>query len=168
MAGAGEVRALERAVGRILAAWAALSVAGGAHLAFWHRRDPVVAAFGQQTAAWGAVDGLIALVAARAGRPPPAAPAAPADPAEPTERGDESAGRLRRLGRLLAVNAVLDVGYVAAGLALLRRARAGGPARLGGDGPAVVVQGAFLLVLDTTALAAVRRLQARVQADPDV
>ncbi len=152
MAGAEEVRALERSVGRVLAAWAALSVAGGAHLAFWHRRDPVVAAFGQQTAAWGAVDGLIAAAAARAGRPPLTDPP----------------GRLRRLRRLLAVNAALDVGYIAAGGALLRRARAGDPPRLRGDGLAIAVQGAFLLVLDTTALAAARRRQARVQADPDV
>ncbi|MFO0795902.1 MAG: hypothetical protein U0804_00340 [Gemmataceae bacterium] len=50
------------------------------------------------------------------------------------------------LATLLKVNAGLDVLYVLTGVALLTRR----PARLKGFGAAVVVQGAFLLVVDVT------------------
>ncbi|QDU19376.1 DUF6992 family protein [Urbifossiella limnaea] len=50
------------------------------------------------------------------------------------------------LATLLKVSAGLDVLYVLAGVALLTRR----PARLKGFGAAVVVQGAFLLVVDVT------------------
>jgi hypothetical protein len=50
------------------------------------------------------------------------------------------------LATLLKVNAGLDVLYVLAGVALLTRRSA----RLKGFGAAVVVQGAFLLVVDVT------------------
>ena len=46
---------------------------------------------------------------------------------------------------MLLVNAWLDVGYLATGAWLVRRTR------WRGDGAAVVVQGAFLLWLDSTA-----------------
>lgn len=49
---------------------------------------------------------------------------------------------------MLWANAALDVGYLAAGVALVAHR---GRRRLRGDGAAVLVQGAFLLVLDTTA-----------------
>jgi hypothetical protein len=109
---------LTRALGR----WAVGSVLVGGVLAVPSRTR----GFGRQTAAWGALDGAIALVGARrqaAGRT--------TDP-----------GRLRRV---LLVNAALDVGYLATGAALVARPR------WRGDGLAVLVQGAFLLVLDTTA-----------------
>ncbi len=57
-------------------------------------------------------------------------------------RGPTDPARLRRV---LLVNAGLDVGYLAVGAALVRRAR------WRGDGWAVLVQGGFLLVLDATA-----------------
>jgi hypothetical protein len=112
---------VERDVVRHLGRWAAASVLLGAALS----ADPRSRGFGRQTAAWGAVDGAIALVGARrqaAGRTTPP-------------------GRLRRV---LLVNAGLDVGYLAAGAWLLRRTRRRG------DGAAVMVQGAFLLWLDAT------------------
>ena len=80
---------------------------------------------------WGAVDGAIALVGAR----------------RRSSRGPTDAQRLRRV---LLVNAGLDVGYVAAGGWLVR------DGRWRGDGVAVVVQGAFLLVLDSVAARALR------------
>ena len=55
-----------------------------------------------------------------------------------------------RLRRVLLVNAGLDVGYLAVGAALVRHGR------WRGDGWAVVVQGAFLLVLDSAAARALR------------
>jgi hypothetical protein len=112
----------------VLGSWAAGSVALGALLS----ARPATRGFGRQTAAWGAIDGGIAAVGARNRRR-----RGPTDPA--------------RLLKVLLVNAGLDVGYLAAGAALLRSDR------WRGDGAAVVVQGAFLLALDATAAAALRR-----------
>jgi len=115
----------------VLSGWAAGSVVLGAVLA----ARPATRGFGRQTAAWGAVDGVIAAVGARNRR----------------RRGPTDPARLRRV---LLVNAGLDVGYLAAGAALLRSDR------WRGDGAAVLVQGAFLLLLDGTAAAALPRATA--------
>ena len=112
---------VEQDVVRVLGRWAVGSVLVGAALS----ADPRTRGFGRQTAAWGLVDGAIALVGARR----------------------QAAGRTTepaRLRRVLLVNAGLDVGYLATGAALLRT-------RWRSDGAAVLVQGAFLLVLDTMA-----------------
>jgi hypothetical protein len=128
--GSGDGSVEQRLV-RLLGAWAVASVAVGGVLAL----RPASRGFGRQTAAWGAVDGAIALVGARR-----RAARGPTDP--------------RRLRRVLLLNAGLDVGYLVLGAALLRTG--GGHGRdLRGDGAAVLVQGAFLLVLDTTAARAV-------------
>ena len=110
---------------QVLGTWAAGSVTAGALLA---RRRP---GFARQTAAWGLVDGAIALVGSRR-----RASRGPTDPA--------------RLRRVLLVNAGLDVGYLAAGAWLVR------DGRWRGDGAAVLVQGAFLLLLDGAAARALR------------
>ena len=111
----------------MLGAWAAGSVVLGGPLAAF----PRTRGFGRQTLAWGAVDGAIAAVGARR-----RASRGPTDPA--------------RLRRVLLVNAGLDVGYLAAGAWLVR------DGRWRGDGAAVLVQGAFLLVLDSMAARALR------------
>lgn len=123
---------MEERLTRVLGGWAVGSLVLGAVLSL----RPGTRGFGRQTAAWGAVDGAIALVGARR-----RAARGPTDPA--------------RLRRVLLVNAGLDVGYLAVGVALLRlpAARARG---LLGDGAAVLVQGAFLLVLDSAAARALR------------
>ena len=118
---------VERQLTRVLGGWAAVSTVGGAVLA----ARPTTRGFGRQTALWGAVDGAIALVGAQK-----RATRGPTDPA--------------RLRRVLLVNAGLDVGYLAAGAWLVR------DGRWRGDGAAVLVQGAFLLVLDGTAARALR------------
>ncbi|MCU1693379.1 MAG: hypothetical protein JWM64_2470 [Frankiales bacterium] len=87
------------------------------------RRSP---GFARQTALWGLVDGAIAAVGAR----------------NRARRGPTDPGRLRTV---LLVNAGLDVGYLAAGAWLVR------DGRWRGDGQAVLVQGAFLLGLDSVA-----------------
>ena len=115
---------VEQELIRRLGRWAVGSMLLGSALAV----APRTRGFGRQTAAWGAVDGAIALVGARR-----LARGRTTDPA--------------RLRRMLLVNAGLDVGYLAAGLWLSRRSR------WRGDGLAVLVQGAFLLVLDGTAAA---------------
>ena len=112
---------VEQDLTRVLGRWAVASVVLGGVLT----AVPATRGFGRQTAAWGAVDGAIALVGARRSA---------------QGRGTEPA----RLRRVLLVNAALDVGYLAAGAALTRRPR------WRGDGLAVLVQGAFLLVLDVT------------------
>lgn len=120
-----------------LATWGAASAAVGTGM--WVRAgdDQWARAFGRQTAAWGAIDVAIAGIGfwrARAGaQPTPAA-----------------------LRRTLGINAVLDVGYISGGWWLRRNAQrvqdrlprySAESAR--GDGAAVMVQGSFLLVLDT-------------------
>jgi hypothetical protein len=125
--------AVEQRLTQVLGGWAVGSLVAGTGLSL----QPATRGFGRQTAAWGAVDGAIALVGARR-----RAARGPTDPA--------------RLRRVLLLNAGLDVGYLAAGAALVLApaARARG---LRGDGLAVLVQGGFLLVLDTVAARALRR-----------
>lgn len=118
---------VERRLTAVLAGWAAFSVAAGGALA----ARPATRGFGRQTLAWGAVDAAIAAVGTRR-----RATRGPTDP--------------RRLRRVLLLNAGLDVGYLAAGAYVLRRTR------WPGDGAAMLVQGGFLLLLDT---AAARALQ---------
>jgi hypothetical protein len=102
-----------------LATWAGLSTAAGGGLWALGGND-TVRRFGRQTLAWGVVDGVIAAVAAALPEPDP-----------------------RRLKRTLWANSAVDVGYIGVGLWLRRS-----PQRRG-DGTAVVVQGLFLLALDS-------------------
>lgn len=123
----------------VLAGWAVVSVLAGSSLLLGQRDHQQRRAFGRQTVAWGAINGAIAAVGRRRRR-------TPADPAR-------AATRLRRV---LLGNAVLDVGYLAAGAALIRYADRLGSRRrytaaaARGDGAAIVVQSVVLLVLDVT------------------
>jgi hypothetical protein len=118
---------VERELTRVLGAWAIASVVGGAVLTV----SPDRRGFGRQTLVWGLVDGAIALVGSRR-----RAARGPTDPV--------------RLRRVLLLNAGLDVGYLAAGAWLVR------DGRWRGDGHAVLVQGGFLLLLDSAAARALR------------
>jgi hypothetical protein len=119
------------ALTRVLAGFGLASVAGGSWLA--RRADGEGArAFGQQTAAWGAVNlGIAGVSALRSGR-------SPVDPV--------------RVRRILLVNAALDLGYIAAGAHVAaHRTTFGGrltPQAARGHGLAVVLQGLGLLNLD--------------------
>jgi hypothetical protein len=75
--------------------------------------------FGRQTAAWGAVNAAIAGFGAT--RPAP---------------------DVSRLRKVLLINCLADLGYMGLGVAAVRNGYRG-------DGEAVVVQGAFLLALDS-------------------
>ena len=116
--------------------------------------------FGRQTALWGATDAVIALAGIRDRR----------------RRGElsdaEVHAKARRLRTLLLVNAAADVVYVAGGVRVLSRTIGGastsqddssaghGRTYLGmgaGDGLAIVIQGGFLLALDTVYALRVRR-----------
>ena len=122
----------EERLTQVLGAWAAGSVVLGAALSL----PPRTRGFGRQTAVWGAVDGAIAYAGVLGRR----------------RRGPTDRVRLRRV---LLLNAGLDVGYLGVGAALARGRRVRGRAYRG-DGLAVLVQGAFLLLLDTTAAARLR------------
>ena len=65
------------------------------------------------------------------------------DAATPQRRQREA----RNLRRLLRINAVLDIGYMAGGLALLLRP--GSSERARGVGLGILLQGAFLFLFDT-------------------
>ncbi len=128
---------VRRSLTRSLTAWSVGSLAAGA-LLLAGRPGAVGTGVARQTLAWGAVDLGIAALSAR-GRP--------AEADEP-----RAAAALRRL---LLLNAALDVGYVAAGAWLWRAGRVRGRDSRG-DGAGVVVQGAFLLVLDAVHAARLR------------
>lgn len=130
---------VRRTLTRTLTAWSLASVAlGGVLLA--RRPGEAATGFARQTLAWGAVDLAIAGLSARR-----------RDPVvdEPAEAAS--------LRRLLLLNAGLDVGYVTAGALLWRAGRLRGRDSRG-DGAGVVVQGAFLLVLDAVCAARLRPL----------
>lgn len=127
------VATAEAALLRELTVGAAVSAVTGAASLAWGvwRSDDWCRGFGRQTLGWAAVNGVIAAVGTRGLRTNDEAPQA----------------RARKLRKTLAINAVLDVGYVAAGVAV---ARSKHPrfADAQGDGVAVVAQGLFLLWLD--------------------
>lgn len=129
---------VERSLLGVLTGWAAGSVAVGGVLwrAGTRSDNAVLRAFGRQSAAWGAIDGVIAAIGWSRRR----------SGAQQTRAAD--------LRRVLAVNAGLDVGYVLGGIWLIA-ARESLGRRPGysadqatGDGAAVIAQGTFLLVLD--------------------
>jgi hypothetical protein len=133
---------VEGTLTKTLVSWSVASIALGTSIALTGRKfeKKDLTEFGRQTAAWGGVDLVIAgagyLAQRRRG----------ALSEEQTQR------QIRNLRRLLVINAVADVGYVAGGMAILKRSIQKKSAfRMGsGDGYAIVIQGAFLFVLDVS------------------
>jgi hypothetical protein len=135
-----ELHAFEDRLASRLLAWGAASVAGGAALALLGQAtgSRFLRAFGSQAIGWGAIDAGLALGGRARARRLRSGP-----PADPTAVAAEAS----RVRRILAVNAGLDVLYIAGGLAVAAgRGRADPAAR--GHGLAAVVQGAFLLGFD--------------------
>lgn len=137
-----ELEGYEREITTLLSVWAAGSVLKGGAIALLGKRTgrEQWTRFGRQTAMWGAVDALIAGAGALSR----------------SRRGDltpeEVDAEARKLRRLLLINAAADVVYIAGGAHIAVRAgRRGTSFRMGrGDGIAILIQGAFLLALDTT------------------
>lgn len=126
----------ERSLAHVTVWWGGASIAAGLALAL--RRDPWWRALGLQTAAWGAVDlGIAVLAGWLQDRRMRRLPDAYAPAALEAER--------RVLRRVLLANAVADGGYVVLGGVLARSARP----RVAGAGIAVVLQGAFLVLHDS-------------------
>lgn len=127
-----------------LLAWGAASVlagsAIGALLAARRPGSPLLTHFAVQTAAWGAIDLILAALAWRG----------------LAMRDADGAARLQRL---LWLNTGLDVGYVAVGVTLAVAGWTLGR-RLGavGAGLGIVVQGMALLALDVRFISALPRL----------
>lgn len=131
---------VERTLTKTLINWSVASIVLGTSVALAGHKSKKknVSEFGRQTAAWGVVDlgiaGVGYLVQRRRG----------------TLSEDQTHKQIRNLRRLLLVNTVADVAYMAGGIAVVRRSARKEPSlRMGpGDGYAIVIQGAFLFILD--------------------
>ena len=137
-----------RAMG-VLLGWSALNLGVGA--VGYARTDGSERYFYEMTMAWNAVNAAIAgvgLVGARREDP------AEFDALQTLEEG-------RSLEKILLINMGLNVGYMAAGMFLRERGMRTDDDRLRGYGPAVVGQGAFLLIFDTTLFSLQRRASNR-------
>ena len=137
-----ELEGYEREITALLSVWAAGSLIKGGVIALLGKRTGhrQWMTFGRQTAMWGAVDALIAgagtLSRSRRG--------------ELTQEGVDA--EARKLRTLLLINAAADVAYIAGGAHIAVRAGSSGTSlrMTRGDGLAILIQGAFLLALDTT------------------
>ena len=114
-----------------LTAWATWSTGVGSGVWRLGRRDGrrALGDAGRMTVAWGLADAAVARLGGVADAPGPASA--------------DGVARARRMALVTGANALLDVGYVVAGVRLAQRPRRRG------DGAAIAVQGLFLLYLDT-------------------
>lgn len=126
----------QRLVGWALLVWGIGNMAIGT--AAQLSKNPFFRQLGLQSLVWGAINGGIALLGLRG------AGAKLATRADPRSEASRFRG-------IVAVNALLDVGYLAGGAVALRRAR-GKPERAG-LGLGIIIQGGFLLLFDLTLLA---------------
>lgn len=122
------------AVGRTLLVWGGANVVAGA--AAQASGNPFLKQFGMQALVWGAIDAALALLGLRGAAKKRA------------ERSDQTV-QARRFRLIVALNALLDVGYIAGGVALARNGRN----ERAGMGIGVIVQGAFLLLFDLALVA---------------
>jgi hypothetical protein len=132
---AAEAAHAERAHLKRLAAWSAVSVAGGSALMAARWQDPRLRHFGIQSAGWGLINAAIVAAAwSGAGR----------------EKTDAEIASAREF---VWLNEGLDVGYVGVGVTMAILGRAAQRPGVEGAGWGVAVQGAGLLVLDSVLLA---------------
>jgi hypothetical protein len=107
--------AVEKTLTKALLAWSVASIAVGTPLALIGRKmdNTLVSEFGRQNAAWGAVDAAIAGVGLMTRR----------------RRGvlshDQAEREIRKLRKLLVINSVADLGYIAGGMVIVGRSRRG-------------------------------------------
>ena len=136
-----ELESIESSLTTVLMGWAMGSTAIGSAIAVRGRRSQrlQLMRFGRQTAMWGAIDGLIAGVGIHSRK----------------GRGELSPQQVevkaRNLRWLLMANAAADIGYVIGGAVIAGRGLMGRSTfrMSGGDGVAIIIQGSFLLVLDS-------------------
>ena len=146
-----ELERYERELSMLLGTWAAGTIAKGTTIAIIGQRTGrrEWLRFGRQTVAWGAIDAIIAGAGA-IGR---------------SRRGDltdeEATAKAKSLLRLLIINSAADVAYIGLGAYLTAR-------RSRGDGVAVIIQGGFLLALDTTYALRIRKSLAMENIDMEI
>jgi hypothetical protein len=117
-----------------LLAWGIGSVVVGCGLAT--SRRPAQRAFGMQALTWGAIDAALAVNGRRGAR---------RSAAQHGENRDEQRRAAQTFGRIVAVNAGLDVLYLLGGSLMWQRSHT---ASTRGHGAGITMQGAFLLVYD--------------------
>jgi len=128
----------QNTVSRRLLSWATANIAAGLWLQ--RRNSDLLSGIGSQSVAWGTINALIAIGGRTAsavrynGKTDPHAPGI-------TEKEHKN------LFRALWINAILDIFYMAGGMALARtRGRSNEQVR--GIGWGIVIQGAFLFLFD--------------------
>ncbi|MDP2189473.1 MAG: hypothetical protein Q8J69_12415 [Sphingobacteriaceae bacterium] len=113
----------------VLGSWSVLSMGAGAYQLF--SPNPFIKAMGMQNLIWGAVDGGIALYGSYH-----------------LSNTDWSSKNLQlereKFRKILLINTLLDVGYLALGFGLSRAANA----KWHGHGYGILIQGGFLLMFD--------------------
>ncbi|TXD37136.1 hypothetical protein FRC98_10395 [Lujinxingia vulgaris] len=133
----------------VLLAWSALNI--GVGTAGYFVSDGPQRYFHQMNAAWNLVNAAIAGFGLRGAL---RADAASFDGLQTLEEG-------RSFERVLAINIGLNVAYMASGAFMWERGLRRDDERLLGYGPSLVLQGAFLLVFDSTLFALQQRASAR-------
>jgi hypothetical protein len=132
----------------VLTGWAVANIGGGVAGALLVPGDGRY--FHQMSAMWNTVNLTLGVVGLATG----ARRRGPSD--------QDAAQKIhRRTQRTFFVNGILDVVYVAGGVATAELGRQHGSARALGYGRAIVVQGAFLLLFDLGMLLAHERVAAR-------
>lgn len=122
--------------GRLLR-WGVASVIAG--LLLQRHRDPLWKGIGAQSAGWGLIDALIALVGGISTQNKIASLANPGD--EQVQQKEKSNFKM-----ILWANAAVDVLYVLGGAWVARRDKGDGVMR--GHGLGIILQGSFLFVFD--------------------
>lgn len=118
----------QKTLTRRLLSWSILSIVAGIPL--WLDTYRPIKNIGTQFLAWGAIDGLIALVGWRS--------------AEKRQLTADPANETRKLRRILWLNTGLDVGYMLGGGWLLSKEDKAKQ----GTGLGILIQGAFLFLFD--------------------
>ncbi len=128
----------QRRIMRTLFGWGAGSAVVGSF--WWVRGDAFWRGVGMQCAAWGAIDAAIALFGRRG------ANAKAATRARGAMTDAEYIKERQTFGRILMLNAGLDILYIVGGLLFARRNALRADRR--GAGAGIIVQGTFLFVFD--------------------
>lgn len=127
-------QAINRTGMQVLLAWALLNIASG--ITLWIRRTGASKYFHQMNAIWNFVNASIAVWALM-------------NIGSGTPDGILEAYRSGlSMEKILLMNGALDLAYIALGAFLLERGRRKGSELMRGYGPSIILQGAFLCILD--------------------
>jgi len=122
-------KSIEKEISFVLTAWGISSMIGG--LTFLYFDNSFMDAVGFQFLIWGLIDALIALT----------------PPFFRKLRSKEHIENLTKLKRILIINSVLDLGYIATGIIIFIGIF--NINEYNGHGIGVIIQGSFLAIFDT-------------------